>query len=135
MAFKRVHALPSDSWGEHARIFYTLESMGKLEEFHQKVFDAIHKQNINLANKKLREEWLQKNGIDPAKYAEVEKSFTVATKMNRAKQLTYAYKVDSVPRLYVNGKYQITMEAAGSIDRVFQIVDQVVGIARKEKAR
>ena len=135
VAFKRVHALPSDSWGEHARIFYTLESMGKLEEFHQKVFDAIHKQNINLANKKLREEWLQKNGIDPAKYAEVEKSFTVATKMNRAKQLTYAYKVDSVPRLYVNGKYQITMEAAGSIDRVFQIVDQVVGIARKEKAR
>jgi thiol:disulfide interchange protein DsbA len=134
VVFKRVHALPSDSWAEHARIFYTLESMNKLEEMHQKVFDAIHKQNINLANKKLREEWLAKNGIDPAKYAEVEKSFTVATKMNRAKQLTYAYKVDSVPRLYVNGKYQITMEAAGSIDRVFQIVDQVVGIARKEKA-
>ncbi|HEX5130141.1 MAG TPA: thiol:disulfide interchange protein DsbA/DsbL, partial [Usitatibacter sp.] len=129
VVFKRVHALPSDSWAEHARIFYTLESMNKLEEMHQKVFDAIHKQNINLANKKLREEWLAKNGIDPAKYAEVEKSFTVATKMNRAKQLTYAYKVDSVPRLYVNGKYQITMEAAGSIDRVFQIVDQVVGIA------
>jgi thiol:disulfide interchange protein DsbA len=134
VVFKRVHALPSDSWGEHARIFYTLESMNKLEEMHQKVFDAIHKQNINLANKKLREEWLAKNGIDPAKYAEIEKSFTVATKMNRAKQLTYAYKVDSVPRLFVNGKYIVTMDAAGSLDRVFQIVDQVVGIARKEKA-
>jgi thiol:disulfide interchange protein DsbA len=134
VVFRRVHALPSEAWAEHARLFYTLESMGKLEELHQKVFDAIHKQNVNLANKKLRDEWLQKNGVEPAKYAEVEKSFTVSTKMNRAKQLTYAYKVDSVPRLAVNGKYVITMEGAGSIDRVFQIVDQVVGIARKDKA-
>ena len=134
VVFKRVPALPSDSWGEGARMFYTLEAMGKLEEFHQKVFDAIHKQNVNMNNKKTRDEWLQKNGIDPAKYAEVEKSFTVATKVNRAKQMTYAYRVESVPRVVVNGKYVVTAEQAGSVDRVFQIVDQLVGTARKEKA-
>jgi len=134
VVFKRVPALPSDSWGEGARMFYTLESMGKLEEFHQKVFDAIHKQNVNMSNKKMRDEWLQKNGIDPAKYAEVEKSFTVATKVNRAKQMTYAYRVESVPRVVVNGKYVVTAEQAGGVDRVFQIVDQLVGMARKEKA-
>jgi thiol:disulfide interchange protein DsbA len=134
VVFKGVHALPSESWAEHARLFYTLEAMGKLEEYHQKVFDAIHKSNVNLANKKIRDDWLQKNGIDPAKYAEMEKSFSVATNMNRAKQLTYAYKVDSVPRVTVNGKYVVTMEGAGSIERVFQIVDQLVGQARKDKA-
>ena len=132
VVFKRVHALPSESWAEHARLFYTLESMGKLEEMHQKVFDAIHKQNVNLGNKKFRDEWLQKNGIDLAKYAETEKSFTVATKMNRAKQLTYNYKVDSVPKVAVNGKYMTSGEQAGSVDRVFQIVGQLVDIARKE---
>jgi thiol:disulfide interchange protein DsbA len=68
------------------------------------------------------------------KYAEMEKSFSVSTKLNRAKQLTYAYKVDSVPRVVVNGKYVITMEGAGGIDRVFQIVDQAIGVARKDKA-
>ena len=134
VVFKRVPALPSDSWGEGARMFYTLESMGKLEEFHQKVFDAIHKQNVNMSNKKARDEWLQKNGIDPAKYAEIEKSFTVATKVNRAKQMTYAYRVESVPRVVVNGKYVVTAEQAGGVDRVFQVVDQLVGMARKEKA-
>jgi thiol:disulfide interchange protein DsbA len=134
VVFRRVPAVPSDSWAEHARLFYTLEAMGKLEELHQKVFDAIHKSNVNLNNRKTREEWLQKNGIDPSKYAEMEKSFSVATKLNRAKQMTYAYKVDSVPRVAVNGKYVVTMEGAGSIDRVFQIVDQLVGMARKEKA-
>ena len=134
VVFKRVPALPSDSWGEGARMFYTLEAMGKLEEMHQKVFDAIHKHNVNMNNKKIRDEWLQKNGIDPAKYAEVEKSFTVATKVSRAKQMTYAYRVESVPRVVVNGKYVVTAEQAGSIDRVFQIVDQLVGMSRKEKA-
>jgi thiol:disulfide interchange protein DsbA len=115
-------------------MFYTLEAMGKLDEYHQKVFDAIHKSNINMNNKKMRDEWLSKNGIDPAKYAEVEKSFSVATKVNRAKQLTYSYKVDSVPRVAVNGKYYTTAEQAGSVERVFQIVDQLIGMARKEKA-
>jgi len=134
VVFKRVPAIPSEAWAEHAKMFYTLEAMGKLDEYHQKVFDAIHKSNVNLNNKKLRDEWLQKNGIDPAKYAEMEKSFSVATKVNRAKQLTYAYKVESVPRVTVNGKYVTTAEQAGSVDRVFQIVDQLIGMARKEKA-
>ena len=134
VAFKRVPAVPSDSWAEGARMFYTLEAMGKLDEYHQKVFDAIHKSNVNMSNKKMRDEWLSKNGIDPAKYAEVEKSFSVATKVNRAKQLTYAYKVDSVPRVAVNGKYFTSAEQAGSVDRVFQVVDQLIGMSRKEKA-
>ena len=114
-------------------MFYTLEAMGKLDEYHPKVFDAIHKSNVNLNNRKMRDEWLAKNGIDPAKYAEVEKSFSVATKVNRAKQLTYSYKVESVPRVAVDGKYYTSAEQAGSIDRVFQIVDQLIGMARKEK--
>jgi thiol:disulfide interchange protein DsbA len=132
VVFKRVPAIPSESWGESARIFYTLEAMGLLEQYHQKVFDAMHKDHINLANKKLREEWLAKNGIDPAKYNEVAKSFSVAAKMQRAKQLTYAYKVDSVPRVAVNGKYYTSAEQAGGTQNVFAIVDQLIGMARKE---
>ena len=133
VVFKRVPAVPSEAWADAARMFYTLEAMGKLEEYHQKVFDAIHKSNVNMNNKKIRDDWLAKNGLDPIKFAEVEKSFSVATKVNRAKQLTYAYKVDSVPRVAVNGKYFTTAEQAGSVDKVFQIVDQLIGMARKEK--
>lgn len=134
VVFKRVPAIPSDAWAEHARLFYTLEAMGKLDEMHPKIFDAIHKQNVNLNNKKQRDDFLAKNGIDPGKYAETEKSFSVVTKMNRAKQLTFAYKVDSVPRVTVAGKYFISAEQAGGVDRVFPIVDRILETARKEKA-
>jgi thiol:disulfide interchange protein DsbA len=133
VAFKRVPAVPSEGWGEMAKVFYTLETMGVLDQYHAKVFDAMHKQRLNLANAKVREKWLADNGIDAAKYASVEKSFTVATKVNRAKQLTYAYKVDSVPRVVVDGRYYTSAEQAGGADRIFPIVDQLVARARQEK--
>ena len=131
VVFKRVPAA-SGGWGEHAKIFYTLEAMGLLGQYHQKVFDAIHKDGVNLVNKKSREEWLAKNGIDPAKYNETEKSFSVASKLARAQQLTQSYKVDSVPRVFVAGKYYTSGEQAGGPQGVFPVVDQLVAMARKE---
>lgn len=133
VVFRRVPAAPNEQWAQAASIYYTLEAMGLLEQYHGKVFDAFHKEQQNLANKRIREEWLKKNGIDVAKYNDVEKSFSVASKLNRARQMTVNYKVDGVPRLYVNGKYFTAAELAGSNAAVFKVVDQLVAMARKEK--
>jgi thiol:disulfide interchange protein DsbA len=131
--FKRVPAFPNESWGSMASMYYTLEAMGLLDQYHSKVFDAIHKQNVNLTNKAKRDEWLKTNGIDPIRFGEVEKSFTVSTKVSRARQMTQAYKVDSVPRFIVNGKYYTSAEQAGGNDKIFPVVDQMIAAVRKEK--
>jgi thiol:disulfide interchange protein DsbA len=133
VVFKRVPTY-NEGWAPMVVLYYTLEAMGLADQYHQKVFDAIHKQNVNLNNKGKRDEWLKQNGIDPAKYADVEKSFTVVTKVQRAKQLTQAYKVDGVPRIFVNGKYYTSPEQAGGAERTFLVVDQILGLARKEKS-
>ncbi len=134
VVFKRVPAYPSDSWGELAKVYYTLQAMGLIDQFHSKVFDAIHKDGVNLANKKIRDQWLAKNGIDPAKYDAVEKSFTVATDLARARQLTLAYKVDSVPRVFVNGKYYTAAELTGNPETIFAEVDKLIAMVRKERS-
>jgi protein dithiol oxidoreductase (disulfide-forming) len=133
VVFKRVPAVPSEQWGLLAYVYYTLEGMGLLDQYHSKVFDAIHKDSLNLGNRKIRETWLAKNGIDVAKYNEMEKSFSVASKVKRAAQLTAAYRVDGVPRIFVNGKYFTAPEYAG-MDRTFPVVDQLIAMARKENA-
>jgi len=135
VVFKRVPAYPSESWGELARVFYTIQAMGLLPQMHEKIFDAIHKDGVNLANKKIREQWLAKNGVDPAKYEQVEKSFTVASDLQRAKQMTINYKVDSVPRLVVDGKYYTSGELAGSPERIFSVVDELIAKVRAENGK
>ena len=134
VVFKRVPAFPNEAWGRDAVMFYTLEAMGLLDQYHQKVFDAMHKDKVNFANKAKRDEWLKANGIDPAKYAEVEKSFSVVSKVSRARQMTQSYKVDSVPRFIVNGKYVTSGEQAGGNEKIFPVIDQIAAMARKEKS-
>ena len=133
VSFRRVPAVPNPSWAEAGLIYYTLEAMGLLEQYHSKVFDAWHKDRKNLSNRKLREEWLAANGIDVAKFNEVAKSFAVVTRMQRARQLTRDYKVDGVPRVFVDGKYYTAAEFAGGNDRIFPVVDRLIEMVRREK--
>jgi protein dithiol oxidoreductase (disulfide-forming) len=132
VVFKRMPAA-SGSWDKLASVYFTLEAMGILDQYHAKVFDAIHKQNINLAQPDVREPWLAKQGIDVAKYKDVEKSFAVMTKVQRAKQMSASYKVDAVPMLVVDGKYVVTAQSAGGQERMFQAVDVAIAAARREK--
>ncbi len=133
VVFKRVPAY-NEGWAPMVSMYYTLEAMGLLDQYHMKVFEAIHKNNVNLNNKGKRDEWLKANGVDPAKFAEMEKSFTVSTRIQRSKQLTQGYKVDSVPRFFVNGKYFTSAEQAGGSEKIFLVIDQLIGVARKEKS-
>jgi protein dithiol oxidoreductase (disulfide-forming) len=129
---KRVPGAGSDSWTQLAVLYYSLEAMGKLEEMHMKAFNAMHTDGVNLASPKIRESWLAKNGVDPAQYQAVEKSFSVQSKVGRAKQLMASYKVDGVPMVVVNGKYVTSNASAGGPDRVVDVVDQLVALARKD---
>jgi thiol:disulfide interchange protein DsbA len=130
--FKRIPAY-SGGWVPMANLFYTLEAMGKGEAMHSKVFDAIHKSHINLNNRKVLEKFLTDNGIDPAEYDKVEKSFGVQSKLNRDKDLTMRYQVDSVPRFFIAGKYVTSGEIANGNDKIMASIDQAVAAVRKEK--
>jgi thiol:disulfide interchange protein DsbA len=133
VAFKRVPSTQG-GWQSLAQMYYTIEAMGMFEQLHTKIFEAIHRDKVNLANNKQRDEWLTKQGVDLKKYAEVEKSFSVMTKLSRAKQLGEIYKVDSVPQVIVAGKFLVNAESAGGQERMVPAVDAAIAIARKEKA-
>jgi thiol:disulfide interchange protein DsbA len=132
VTFKRVPGVGSGAWTQLGILYYSLEAMGKLDALHVKAFDAMHKENINLASPKSREAWLARNGIDPAQYEAVAKSFSVQSKVARANQLMGAYKVDGVPMVIVNGKYVTSSGHAGGADRVMPVVEHLIAISRRE---
>ena len=132
VVFKRVPGAGSDAWTQLATLYYSFEAMGKLDALHAKAFEAMHAQNVNLAAARTREPWLQKNGIDVAQYQAVERSFSVQSKVSRAKQMMGAYKVDGVPMLVVNGKYVTSNAHAGGPEGVVRVLDFLVAQARRD---
>jgi protein dithiol oxidoreductase (disulfide-forming) len=109
-------------------IFYTLEAMGLQEKLHQKIFDAANVENVILGNPATLNTWLQKQGVDPKKYEEVQKSFSVQNKIARARKMTTDYAIQSTPTLIVNGRFAVQQN--GGADRMFANVDQLIAEAR-----
>ncbi|MDB5778818.1 MAG: oxidoreductase [Polaromonas sp.] len=112
------------------RLYYVLESMGKIDELHKKVFYAIHveKQPLNTADQIAA--WVDKQGIPKAKFLELYNSFSVSTKVRKATQLQDAYALDGVPALGINGRYFTSGTQAKTLERSLQVADSLIAQSR-----
>ncbi|MCY1164076.1 MULTISPECIES: thiol:disulfide interchange protein DsbA/DsbL [Polaromonas] len=115
------------------RLYYVLESMGKVEELHKKVFYAIHVEKQPLATADQVAAWAEKQGINKAKFVEAYNSFPVVTKVRKATQLQDMYKVDGVPAMGVAGRYYTSGSLAQTMERALVVTDYLIGLARKGK--
>jgi thiol:disulfide interchange protein DsbA len=113
------------------KMFYALEEMGKLEGLHKRIFTAIHVQNQRLIAESDMVAFVSANGVDGAKFSEMFRSFQVATKANKAKQLSDAYKIDGVPALGIHGRYFTSGSLAGSHEKALAVTDFLIERARK----
>lgn len=130
---KRVPVAFRDNFVPQQRLFYTLEAMGKLDEVHRKVFNAIHVDKLPLDKEDNIAAWVDKQGVDKAKFAELYNSFSVSTKARRATQLQDAFKVQGVPALGIAGRWYTDGTLAGNMDRALQVTDYLVAEARKSR--
>ena len=112
------------------RLYYALEAMNLLETVHPKVFQAIHVDKLPLNTEALIMSWIDKQGVDKAKFAEAYKSFGVATKVRRAVQLQNDFRIEGVPSLGVNGRYYIDGSLAGSMDRALKVAEALIAQSR-----
>jgi protein dithiol oxidoreductase (disulfide-forming) len=133
VVFRRVPVAFRDDFVPQQRLFYTLEAMGKVDELHAKVFEAVHKNNQPTNRDDLILGFAEKNGLDRAKFQELYNSFSVQTKARRAKQLQDQYQVDGVPALGVAGRYYADATMAGSMERSLQVVEYLIAEARRAK--
>lgn len=115
------------------RLYFVLEAMGKVEELHSKVFNAIHVERQLLNTAELVAAWAEKQGINKAKFTEAYNSFPVATKSRKTTLLQDSYKVDGVPSLGVAGKYYTSGTVAQTMERALVVTDYLIGLARKGK--
>jgi len=113
------------------RLYYTLETLGKLDAVHRKVFTAVHVDRLRLDKPADMAELAAKNGIESAKFLDVYNSFSVANSVTKAKKLVSEYKLESVPALAVQGKYMTSPSQAGNAENALTTANYLIAQARK----
>jgi len=121
----------SSAYQGQQRLYYTLEAMGLVDKIHGKVFQAIHGERKRLEAPDVIADWVSSQGVDKTKFMEQFNSFTVASKVTRAGQLTAAYKVEGVPAMGVAGRFYTDGTLTRNMERSLQVVDYLVGEVRK----
>jgi thiol:disulfide interchange protein DsbA len=119
-------------WGPvhraHARLYYTLESLGR-DDLVEKVFAYIHDQETQSGSEsvlfsnsqqdtlKQQEGWAVQNGVSADAFEKAYNSFFVNTQLQQADEITNAYQVQGVPFIAVDGKFSTDVgKAAGNSD-------------------
>jgi len=126
--FRRIPAVFNERWAHDAAIFYAFDAMGLLDKLHRPFFDAIHRDRLRTDNAAAFNGWLQKQGVDPQKFAATMRSMGVMTSTKRAAKLTVDYDIRGTPAMAVHGRYTV-----GSDEAMLQTVDKLVAAVRKNK--
>lgn len=137
--FRRAPVVFQDSWLPLTTAYHAFDAMGVVDKVHYELFSAIHDRRTLEIKGLLRDpkplfDWVEKQGVDRQKFIDVFNSFGVRSRTNRSIELPGNYHVTSTPTLVVDGRYLTTPAMAGSYPRFFEVLDQVVAMARKERA-
>jgi thiol:disulfide interchange protein DsbA len=136
VAFQRIPVVFRPQWEAPARLYFTLEALNDVDKLHGAVFNAIHSEGANLMTDAAVTDWAAKKGLDRKKFSDVYGSFALQSKLQRAKQATASYGINSVPAIVVAGKYRAPVENFnGSFEDLLKIVDGLIAKARAEQKR
>jgi protein dithiol oxidoreductase (disulfide-forming) len=140
VTFSRVHVMWNEGHRSLARLFYTLESMGKLDQLHEEIFKEIHLKGDPLVapdpsntaeTEHMQLIFVRRFGISDAEFTKAYHSFGVDTAMQRADQLVQRYRVDGVPTFVVNGKYIADVRSADGAEHLISLVGDLAAQEHK----
>ena len=128
---------------EDARLFYTIEALGKLSALQSAVFRELHvngnpltvmngSQVDTAATEKKAREFLVRNGIPAEDFNRTYRSFAVENRLRSGELMLRRYQADHTPMIVVNGKWTTDVSMAGGPDALFRLVN---ALAARERGR
>jgi protein dithiol oxidoreductase (disulfide-forming) len=140
ISFSRVAVMWSEGHRSTARLYYTLESMGKLDPLHGEVFKEIHVNgnpliagdpNDSAGAERIQTAFVKKFGISEDAFKNAYHSFAVETALQRADQLVQRYRIEGVPTFVVNGRYVADVRSAGTPERLIALIGDLAAQEHK----
>jgi thiol:disulfide interchange protein DsbA len=111
---RRVHFPYTGPNDPEARLYLTLEALGKVDQMHAKIFHAVHVERIRLNKDEAIIDWVSKNGINRAAFLNAWNSFGVTMKLRQLGKIAGNYGIDSAPALVIDGRYMTSPATVGA---------------------
>ncbi|CAB3690327.1 thiol:disulfide interchange protein DsbA/DsbL [Trinickia soli] len=133
VVFKRVPVAFRDDFIPHSKLLHALDALGLVQQLTPDIFHEIHVNKNYLLTPEDQAKFLATKGVDPKKFMEAYNSFSTQTAISRDKQLIQDYKIDGVPTLAVQGKYETGPAATDSLPGTIQVLDYLISQIRAKK--
>jgi len=115
----------------HARLFYTMELLGK-QNLNPEIWREINLKGNRLDTPAAIEDFFTSRGVSKTDFSKAFAGFAVDSKIMKAEDLNRRYKITSTPKVVVNGKYVTDVGMAGGEEQLFEVINARV---TRESAR
>jgi len=122
----------------HSQIYYALEALNRLDDMHDKVFNAIHVAHRHLLEPSEIADFMAENGIDRRLNGRQPTARSPSSaRANQAVQIWTAYKIDGTPTLACDGKYLTAPSMVRSRTRAgcLAVMDYLIERSRRERKK
>lgn len=124
--FVRTPAPMNSNWVPHAHAYYVAESLGKLDEISDKLFQALHVKKEKVFSQAELAIFFTQFGVSEQDFNKRYNSFSVRTKVRQADALSKNYRLRGVPALVVNAKYLVKTQPGQTPDAMLAVVQYLL---------
>ena len=133
VVFKRVPVAFRDDFIPHSKLYHAVDALGLANQLTPTIFHEIHVNKNYLLTPEDQAKFLAKNGVDPKKFIDAYNSFSTQSAVQRDKKLIEDFRIDGVPTLAVQGKYETGPAQTNSLPGTIQVLDYLVAQVRAKK--
>lgn len=126
-AVDKVPVVFHAGWDVYAKAFYLAKTLAMTDKINPLLFKAIQDDKKPMNTPQAMIDFFVAQGVDRdiAKSA-FESSPTIDTQVNNGMALMAQYQINAVPAFVVNGKYKTDLQLAGSQERLFEILNELI---------
>jgi thiol:disulfide interchange protein DsbA len=135
--FVQEHVMWGAAHRAHARLLYTLQTLNRgdlvrkaFEEIHQNKNVLLSQRGNEAENLSIQAAFAKANGINEAQFKAEYNGFTVTSRMQRAEEINRRYNIESVPVIFINGKYRTDVTMAGGKAQLIQLINDLAAVEK-----
>lgn len=125
--FTMLPAALGRTWEVHARTFFALEALDKLNQTtNDALFDALAGERRPLNSVEALAGFLADYDVDPEAFTSAFNSFGVNARFQQAQSKVRGARITGVPAMLVNGKYKVSGTSAGGHEAMIDVVNYLI---------